>query len=627
MFPLGSFSALLEVALWGALLRRYVLRGGKWQSVAVGVLLDVCLMAQVFLICDVLRVFRFGFAAALCMGCLTTIACVYAGVDAALRRHLGLGLSLETFILVRSLRYLDRTMVDPYLKRAFITLIAPVVCGLGVAGLELTDPSRSTPGVWASLSATGLFVSAILPARRRSRWAHPLQTQQLAAGKRLQQRLLWLFSQPPPIPEALVSGSEEHAFVDANFPALKQTAAYCGDPAVNVSKRDRGGQPNVVFVFLESMRARDVGVLGGREDVTPNFDRLSRSGLLFSRFFANSCFTARAISTALSGALPCEGFRSALADPKARSLLTLPQLLSNVGYRTAYFDGSHLGIDGQESFLRRTFDEVCSGADIRRANPKTASVTGWGVDDEFIYPEVSRWLESMRKTNQPTFTAIFSISNHYPWRLPKSWAGLESLADVRGNIYRDYLNTTAYADHYMGRFVDTLEDNTWVFILADHGPIDLVEVPRPYLFNSSLHVYNQRIPLLILGPPGAVDAARVDTLCSQVDLPATILDLLALPSTNHSIGTSLLRQAERRVYASNPLGELKGRCLRTKKFTYVFNHESKSEALFRVETDPEELTNRADTEQEALGMLREDCHRACDFFSELYARNRIAPNY
>lgn len=60
-------------------------------------------------------------------------------------------------------------------------------------------------------------------------------------------------------------------------------------------------RPNVVIIIMEGFGGTFVGPLGGRPDITPNFNRLCREGIFFTQCYANSFRTDRGTVSVLSG--------------------------------------------------------------------------------------------------------------------------------------------------------------------------------------------------------------------------------------------------------------------------------------------------------------------------------------
>jgi phosphoglycerol transferase MdoB-like AlkP superfamily enzyme len=110
------------------------------------------------------------------------------------------------------------------------------------------------------------------------------------------------------------------------------------------------------------------------------------------------------------------------------------------------------------------------------------------------------------------------LSSHSPWDVP-----------IR-HFDDEVLNAFYYLDQCVGQFVDRLRkrddwDNTLIVMLPDHGIVnDGLDESNPLL---------NHIPMIWVG--GAVkESRRVEQICNQTDLPATLLGQLGI---NHDAYT------------------------------------------------------------------------------------------
>jgi arylsulfatase A-like enzyme len=90
------------------------------------------------------------------------------------------------------------------------------------------------------------------------------------------------------------------------------------------------------------------------------------------------------------------------------------------------------------------------------------------------------------------------------------------------NLRKLYRAGVAHADHLLGRIVDRLDDDTWLFVTADHGD-HLGEYDR-LAHRFSLYDELINVPLLV-AHPSLPDEQR-DHLVSHVDLVPTMCDAL-----------------------------------------------------------------------------------------------------
>lgn len=101
-------------------------------------------------------------------------------------------------------------------------------------------------------------------------------------------------------------------------------------------------RPNVVIIIMEGFGGTFVGPLGGRPDITPNFNRLCREGIFFTQCYANSFRTDRGTVSVLSG-YPAFPTASVMKLPeKTRHLPGIAASLQRAGYGTEFLYGGDI---------------------------------------------------------------------------------------------------------------------------------------------------------------------------------------------------------------------------------------------------------------------------------------------
>src|SRR5574338_394679 len=100
-----------------------------------------------------------------------------------------------------------------------------------------------------------------------------------------------------------------------------------------------------------NIRAKAVGSLGGLTGVVPRFDSLSRTGVLFDRFYASGNRTDKGIGAILSGYPPLQN-TSVLKEPrKYVGLPGIARTLDSAGYDTEFLYGGELAFDNLRAFI------------------------------------------------------------------------------------------------------------------------------------------------------------------------------------------------------------------------------------------------------------------------------------
>ncbi len=148
------------------------------------------------------------------------------------------------------------------------------------------------------------------------------------------------------------------------------------------------------------------------------------------------------------------------------------------------------------------------------------------------------------------FTALSQFPGHRS-SVPLMPGAVRSRADFE-RLVTGYDAAIAYADHHLGLVLDELDrqgvlDDTAVVITADHG--DAFGEHGIYSDHVCADECIHRIPLIIRWPDRAPAGAESDVPATQVDLPATICDLLGIPIPGEWDGVS---------FAANVAGEPRG---------------------------------------------------------------------
>lgn len=274
-------------------------------------------------------------------------------------------------------------------------------------------------------------------------------------------------------------------------------------------------RPDILFVILESFSSRLMESLGGEPGIAVCLDSLSREGVLFTRFYANSFRTDRGLVSILSG-YPAQPTTSIMKYPrKTQSLPSIAGALRRVGYHARYYYGGDADFTNMRSYLVSSgFEQIVSDRDF----PVSERLSKWGVHDHLVFARLLADLEAEADTpsgdDTPTFRVLQTSSSHEPFEVP--YRRLEN----------DRLNAFAYTDSCVGDFVRRFRrlpqwEHTVLLLVPDH----LGAYPEGI---DNLTVERYQIPLLLLG--GAVRRpCHVDVIGSQQDIAATLLARLGLP--------------------------------------------------------------------------------------------------
>lgn len=284
---------------------------------------------------------------------------------------------------------------------------------------------------------------------------------------------------------------------------------------------------NVVIVLEESLGSHFVKSLTpSGPGVTPEFEKLADSGLLFTHIYATGNRTVRGMEAVLAGFPPIPG-QSIVRRPGGRHVFSLPSLLKSFGYSTAFIYGGYSYFDNMGDFtLSNGCDRVIDRTDFK----KSTFTTIWGVCDEDLFDNSLGILDSLHSLHRPFFSLILTVSNHSPYTFPDGRIPVDPNEHTRENAVR-------YLDFALGKFlrdaaIHPFFDSTLFVVLGDHGArvYGAQEIPMD----------SYEIPVLFYAPKIIAPGQRPNLLGSQLDVAPTIMGVLDVPYRSEFYGHDLL---------------------------------------------------------------------------------------
>jgi arylsulfatase A-like enzyme len=334
-------------------------------------------------------------------------------------------------------------------------------------------------------------------------------------------------------------------------------------------------QPNIVFVFADQLRYDALGCNGNRIVQTPNIDTLARDGICFDQAFSATPICSPYRAQILTGnfahtnGVVCNEYR--LFDDQR----TLPQVLGENGFRTAYVGKWHLGYGPYYPHKRYGFDDMYA----YNLNHSYYDISYWHNEDgprKFVeyapFGETEIAIDYLRENaarpvdgddHQPVCLMLSWGPPHWnrlseprrygdypeefniydPEEIPLS---PNIPAPLRPNAQRetaDYYGMVTSLDECMGRLLDSIDEmgiaeNTIVCFSSDHGdflgshgyltPADTWLPEERRLSKASPYTEACKIPLLIRWPGQTPAHRRSECLFNSVDVMPTLLSLCGI---------------------------------------------------------------------------------------------------
>lgn len=408
---------------------------------------------------------------------------------------------------------------------------------------------------------------------------------------------------------------------------------------------DRAPRPNVLVIMLDTLRADRLSCYGYDRETSPTIDALAAEGVLFENAYSTCNWTLPSHASLFTGLHPNQAGATSETLHLPSDNATLAEALAADGYHTAAFI-CNSWVSKERGFGQGfvEYHEMWRRENLPEKRAMHQTIESVAVD------RMVDWIANTRTDNAPFF--LFTnlngvhlpysprepyltrfLSEEYPrplvtWAMQiTSWwdhlAGQMRLGEREYRLLGDlYDGEIGFADAQVGRLMHALNqagilDDTIVIITADHGE-NLGERER---IDHMMTMYETvlRIPLVIRYPRG-LQPTRVTKLASIIDVAPTILDMCGareqMPHLNAAT-TSLVTKANRKrdyVIAGNErpvtgiellkdrypgydwqLIDYRMRCLRTVSHKLIWN-ENHSFEMYNLASDPQELTNLADTQ-------------------------------
>ena len=394
----------------------------------------------------------------------------------------------------------------------------------------------------------------------------------------------------------------------AMFVAVAAVAAAGGAGAACAGLVGRGAGDddavplNVVWVIVDDLGWRDLGVYGSTFYETPNIDRLAAEGVRFSEFYTASPVCSPTRASFMSGKHPARiGITNWIGGEQNGLLLqaeyeralpleetTVGEAFREAGYTTGYIGKWHLG-DGEFMPEHQGFDVTVA---VNGAGQPATYFWPYHRDRRSVWdvPDLADGSEGEYLTDRLTDEAIgfledhasepfFLVLSHYAVHTPlqsrealttKYAAKAASLpaADDPAFLPEGELGVTkqrqdhpVYAgmvestDDSVGRILDKLDelglaDSTLVVLVSDNGGLSTLVPGRSSMPTSNrplragkgwLYEGGIRAPLIIKWPGVAPAGTSSSVPAVSMDLYPTLLDVagLELRPEQHVDGASL----------------------------------------------------------------------------------------
>lgn len=351
--------------------------------------------------------------------------------------------------------------------------------------------------------------------------------------------------------------------------------------------------PDVLFIVMDTVRARSVSAYGYERETTPHFDRLAREGLFFHNATAPGTWSLAAHASIFTGSFPSVHHGHAETRYLDGTFPTLAETMAEAGWETYCFTANPFISDSFGLTRGFQFNDQAwiTGAGGRGFSfiYRLLDALGLSSGDKgggTVIGNLQRWMADRPADAPPAFVFVNFLEAHFPFhQLPPEFRN--AFTDMPVSELRDigqiafgvqfgrqlteremqrvhqpikdmYDGGVLYTDHLMNQVVDLWRergtlDETILIVLGDHG--ELVGEHgafghMPPMYEEALHV-----PFILRYPPAIEPGSQVEPAISTVGTFATIMDLLDLPVPDTVQVGSLLPALEGRPAGQPALAE------------------------------------------------------------------------
>ncbi len=325
------------------------------------------------------------------------------------------------------------------------------------------------------------------------------------------------------------NGLDDNCVGGDRAPRAAHSASSAAPGPAAQAAPELGFHGNVVFVFIDTLRADRLGANGYRRDdksLTPRLDQLVGQSVYFSRTYSQAPNTPREAPSMLTSRYPSQvkvdkqfkNFSTVLDDN-----VTLFEVLQKAGLHTYGF-ASHFYFVPEHN-ITQGFDAFDNdGAkSIRDSNHDIAAPR--------IVPRVTAKLAELGKSKErfALFVHLFEPHSTY-----MEHDGYPITEHGTAGLKQKYDYEIAFEDQWVGKILDAIDQNgltgdTMLVVLSDHGEafgIHRFAGQKMFFHGQTLYDELLQVPLIIR-VPGA-EPRRIDSPVSLVDVVPTIIAALGI---------------------------------------------------------------------------------------------------
>ncbi len=311
---------------------------------------------------------------------------------------------------------------------------------------------------------------------------------------------------------------------------------------VQESKKYFGAEKgkNLIIIQIESLDNAVINQKIDGQEITPNLNQLTKTGLYFNNYYAQvgPGNTADTEFCTLNSLYPLPD-DVAFINYAKNKYSALPQLLVNNGYKTYSLHGDVPTFWNRSNIYPQLgYQKAFDLNDYVITRPVGKGPSDLGDEDLF-----SQSLPKLENLEQPFMATVITMSSHTPFILPEDLQTLQIPSESKlGWMQIAYLQSMHYTDKAIGEFIeglkkDGLYDNSLIFIWGDHG--SFTNISEALNQDILPELANSQVPMIILTPNTNLKGT-INIPSSHLDIYPTIANLLGIVPPKTILGQDLL---------------------------------------------------------------------------------------
>ena len=305
---------------------------------------------------------------------------------------------------------------------------------------------------------------------------------------------------------------------------------------------------NIVIIFLESVGANRLSIIGNPLNATPNLDQIIEEGIFFNRFYVPMVGTARSVFTMVTGIPDVARIKTSSRNPRINKQYSI--INDFTGYEKHYIMGGSAGWANIRGFLQLNIPDLSI---TELDDLKSPRLDVWGVSDYDLFKETHQIFENI-DPGKPFFAIIQTATNHRPYSIPDNVTRFKvdhlSKEKVNHAGFKsvDQYNAMRLLDHTIGEYFSYAKkskyfSNTVFFLFGDHGTSDPWAKHMPQS-DYELLLRSYHVPLIIYGPGIIKGGIMRNDIAMLPDLIPTAAGFAGISYHNQTLGRDLMSIAD-----------------------------------------------------------------------------------